>query len=271
MTNVSKMSSLDAALPPPKQDRDVAGEMSKLGGAIKNHAQNYYLTNSEIPSSLEAQIRQILGAGGPYDPRTIVVALSTSGNTIAAVRFVLAWSIYQNITTDAASNETLLPPVLVDALSATSKDPGKLAECRILVRLLILRLIAMSSLTSKWRQISAALTQKTFGGHDLASNDPRQANVRALVQALDGAIGPFANTTNNRERLQNLEEVVRRGARFGFMLFSQPSTYDFEWDSKQANADNMVVLPALLQTTDDRGHRHERAVGFTDAQVATLS
>jgi hypothetical protein len=42
---------------------------------------------------------------------------------------------------------------------------------------------------------------------------------------------------------------MKRAARFGFLLFSQPSSFRFDWS--EGGAEPLVVFPALLQVTND--------------------
>jgi hypothetical protein len=122
-------------------------------------------------------------------------------------------------------------------------------------------------LLSKWRQITAALTQRTYGSNGIGPNDARQHNIQQLVTKLDTVLGAFAEQANSKERLQNLEELVKRGARFGYTLFSQPTTWELDWDSGAAGkGGNVVVYPALVQVGDDEGRRLSRPHRATDAQ-----
>ena len=76
---------------------------------------------------------------------------------------------------------------------------------------------------------------------------------------------------SGNQRAQNLEELVKRGARFGFMLFSQPTDWTFDWgDSHARQNSNVVVYPALVQTGDDQGRRRVQGERFTEAQTVAL-
>ena len=88
-----------------------------------------------------------------------------------------------------------------------------------------------------------------------------------LVESLNAALGPYGSDRDN-ERLQNLEELVKRGARFGYLLFTQPTDWTFHWgESQTKQSGTIVVYPALMQIGDDQGRRHANAVRFTDAQT----
>ena len=125
-----------------------------------------------------------------------------------------------------------------------------------------------SLLVSKWRQITSALLQPSYGNTSIGPNDPRQRNIQELVRALDSILRPYASVQSSSERPQHLEELVKRGARFGYMLFSQPTDWTFDWNDPHARqSGNIVVYPALVQTGDDQGRRHTQGQRFTEAQT----
>ena len=98
--------------------------------------------------------------------------------------------------------------------------------------------------------------QDHYGQPQLSPNDPRLQHANELADALDSVLRPFAsNSYSHEERLSNLRSVIQRAVRYGFTLFSQPSSWDFDWGSvKEKGSNNMVVFPELLQVTDEHGN-----------------
>ena len=112
------------------------------------------------------------------------------------------------------------------------------------------------ALLSKWRAISAAPLHKTYGDqHTLSRSDSRYRNIENALQALEKVVHPYADQSRgDDERFKNLEEILKRGARAGFLLFSQPSVWRFDWDRPGAiKAGTMTVFPALTKVGDDYG------------------
>lgn len=112
------------------------------------------------------------------------------------------------------------------------------------------------ALLSKWRSISAALLQKAYGDQQtLSRSDSRYRNIENALQALDKVLHPYANQSRGDDkRFKNLEEILKRGARAGFLLFSQPSVWRFDWDRPgDIKAGTMTVFPALTKVRDDYG------------------
>lgn len=123
---------------------------------------------------------------------------------------------------------------------------------------------------SKWRAITASLLQSKYGGNSFSSYDPRNPNIAEALRSLDAILAPFATEErDSRERTQKLEEILRRGARFGFLLFSQPSTWEFDWSTPpNAGRGALAVSPALLQVGDDNGRRLPRPRTLEEQELA---
>jgi hypothetical protein len=111
----------------------------------------------------------------------------------------------------------------------------------------------------------------TYGGKIIGPNDSRHHNVRTLLDALDLCLRLFAGSRPEDERLSNLAEVLKRGARFGYMLFMQPTEWTFQW-TRPSERSKLVVHPALLQTVDDEGRPRSVPQRFGgEAHVVSVS
>lgn len=76
------------------------------------------------------------------------------------------------------------------------------------------------------------------------------------MQALNRVLYPYADQSHgDNKRLKNLEEILKRGARAGFLLFSQPSVWKFDWDRHgDIKAGTMTIFPALVKVGDENGN-----------------
>jgi hypothetical protein len=84
----------------------------------------------------------------------------------------------------------------------------------------------------------------------MSSDDPRLQTIRNTVQTANSFLAPYANGQDEEARLRNLEEIMKRAARFGFVLFSQPASFRFDWTDTGAG---VVAFPTLVQVTDEYG------------------
>lgn len=108
----------------------------------------------------------------------------------------------------------------------------------------------------------------------ISPSDPRQHNISDLTIALDTVLAPLASRLQDASRRQDLEALVVRGAHLGWRLFSQPTTWVFDWrhgGGGGGEKGGLAVLPAVVQTGDDQGRQRAQAEVFSEAQVVTLS
>jgi hypothetical protein len=76
---------------------------------------------------------------------------------------------------------------------------------------------------------------------------------------------------DNTQRRRNLEEVLKRSALFAFTLFSQPSTWDFDWrEESGVKSNQLCIFPALVQLTSEPGRPHDPPVPFSEATFRSL-
>jgi hypothetical protein len=105
-----------------------------------------------------------------------------------------------------------------------------------------------------------------------SSSDSRNASVQAALGALDNILQPYVDSRmDNEQRKRNLEEILKRSAGFAFTLFSQPSTWGFDWKEAQGvKSGELCVFPALVQLTDETGEPIQPPRPFSEAVVRRL-
>ncbi|KAL9626154.1 MAG: hypothetical protein Q9204_007537 [Flavoplaca sp. TL-2023a] len=247
---------IERNLPQPVEDQALGGEMSRLKTAIKNHVQSYYHTNS-VKGSVDQVALGVIAMGNmPLIASTLGSLLSNPVTRMTAIRFCITWTVISRIDQNCNPNLSFLPPEVATCLlsiSSTRDDPS-----------------TKPGFMSRWRAFTAALLQDRYGATTMTASDPRNRNVTEALQALDAVLDPFVDEQrNNRERLQKLEEILKRSARFGFTLFSQPSLLEFDWNTPpSAGRGTLVVSPALAQVTDDNGRRLPRARVLEEQDIA---
>jgi len=123
---------------------------------------------------------------------------------------------------------------------------------------------------SRWRAITSTLIQPTYGSNAFPVSDTRSRNINKLLDLLDSVLYPFAsNSQDSFQRRKNLEEILKRAAGVAFLLFSQPSAWQFEWeDARAREPGSLVVFPALLQTVDETGRSLNPPQAFTQIEVS---
>jgi hypothetical protein len=110
-------------------------------------------------------------------------------------------------------------------------------------------------LLSRWRHINGSLLEPTYGTH-FEPEDARWSTINRMANELDSLLRPFASPRPDSDRRQNMIEILKRGARFGYMLLTQPTDWTFDWTPCSDGASMAVAVhPGLIQTVDDQGRR----------------
>ncbi|QDS69004.1 hypothetical protein FKW77_009468 [Venturia effusa] len=244
---------LENNLPQPKEDNAIIGDLSRIKSRIEGHVESYYATAGANNQAVAQALRAAVGSAFPVSMAKLQELLANPRKRPVILRAAIAWIIVSRIGFGSASNTTFLPALLAGLtrdLSASRMDEP-----------------ARAALLSKWRQITAALSGNIFS-QEMSADDPRSANVNNALELADTFLRPCAKDSDHEKRLFNLEEIMKRAARFGFLLFSQPCSFDFEWTD---NGSRLVVFPGLLQVSDEHGRpvAPPRVLGSTK-EVVTI-
>lgn len=115
--------------------------------------------------------------------------------------------------------------------------------------------------------MTSKLSQSSYVRTPFDASDSRHANIQALLALLDRILEPYADPRmNNEERRKNLEEVLKRAALVALTLFSQPSTFSFEWQKQQSiTAGELCIFPSLMQVADETGQQIKPPRLFSEA------
>jgi len=97
--------------------------------------------------------------------------------------------------------------------------------------------------------------EETYGRtFDVNENDPRQINMNDLSSALHETLYHLLGGDRDEQQLRDLKRVISEGAIFGYVLFTQPSEWTFDWTRLTQNQSaDIVVFPALLKISDESG------------------
>jgi len=244
---------VENSLPQPKEDNAIIGDVSKLKNKIDGHVQTFYQTGHANDQGAVHALTQVLGEHSPIPAQRLKELLSNPRSRPNVLRAALAWVIVNKISLESDPRETFLPSNIAGAFN--NLPPNRMDERTRMAFL------------SQWRQITAALTGNFFTQETMAENDSRIENIRNTVQSADQFLAPYANSADHDARLRNLEEIMKRASRLGFLLFSQPSLFRFDWSD---NGGGLVVFPALLQTSDDNGNMLPAPRRFSEREVVPV-
>lgn len=207
-------------------------------------------------------------------PPASLEALIASPNTRQiALRFCIAWIIISRMGLESDFETTFLPPEVASCIQSMrgmiDNPTGKHASAsEPKPKPGVDFSAARIAFLSKWRQITAALMQPTYGQGVMSGDDHRMHNIGDAMELLEAILRPFAtDQPAGEQRRRNLEEILKRAAKFAYVLFSQPSFWQFEWNDSRMERDSLVVFPALLQTADEAGQLLSRPRVFGEMEV----
>lgn len=106
---------------------------------------------------------------------------------------------------------------------------------------------------SRWRVMTAYL--RPDPATDAAYIAQRDKQISNTVQSFGKAFAPWKSTGyKDEERARSLSAILEDAANLGIFLFSQPSTLNFHWpSSSEVGPGRIIVSPALVKTTDEKG------------------
>lgn len=228
----------DIALPQPTPDSEIAAEMSKLRVMIKNHVQSFY----NAPATTVSQTSLVGIIERPQiSISELAESLAGTRSRQLALRYVIASVVFSRIGLNSDPGTTFLPPDLMSCLrSLETIQTGQKGQTMSL---------------NRWRVTTAAMLQQAYRHSPLDEEDPRFESIYKAVDLLEPVLLPLATHTSDTERRRrNLEEIFKRAAAFGFLLFCQSSTFVFDWKAgRSREPGGIVIWPALIQTTDGSG------------------
>jgi hypothetical protein len=265
---------MENGLPQPLEDQAISGEVSKISNAIKNHVQSFYHSGKVSPGLLDLDDLQGLGNNLPMSTGTLSTLLGNSDTREIALRFCIAWVAVSRMQLEALPSMTFLPPEVTECfLSMTPEDRGPRGRMSQSINMsLTNHTIAHALYMSKWRVITAELLQSVYVRNPFSAVDPRSQNIKAAINVLEGILQPYADSrVDNTQRRRNLEEILKRSALFAFTLFSQPSSWKFDWQDEEVfKSGSLCVFPALVQVTDDNGDSVKPPRPFSEAVIRRL-
>lgn len=242
-------------------DQEILQEFSDLYEAIIAHARRFY-TTGPIKTGGASQIMIEQASAGVLLPWPQIIELLNDSKTRMGVlamcigRTMLSRSLMLRVGATNSLGATFLPPELVDCFqsfcigkSVPALDGRKPKRLNL-------------ALLSRWKQISATLLHTTYVEEAFSPFDGRTINIERAIEDLDPLLSTYAadETPQDRnERVADLRDVLRKGARFAFMLFSQPCLWMFDWyDHREMEAcEGQLRLTRADKPQGDGAHRFE--------------
>jgi hypothetical protein len=246
----SSMAIVESHLPQPLPDKAISDAFSKVSQKIEGHVLGFYKNNR--PFDYQSTAKAVLQTVGTKFPLSLLqtTRLLENGTTRPVIlRAVLGHIVADRMDMESPTSDSFLPPIVSMSLQSIELARG-IGSSEPTSAPVDQASPVYVALMNKWRTISAFLFQGLFDQQNWTETDLRNENVRRAIQLADTILRPYATAPDDRSRLNNLELIMQRAARLAYTLFSQPSIWSFDWQSKEGE---VAVFPALLLQVDGDG------------------
>ncbi|PVH85557.1 hypothetical protein DL98DRAFT_606741 [Cadophora sp. DSE1049] len=233
----------ESYLPQPAEDDAIIGELSRLRDNIKNHVQSFYITGPIDAQSLDRSLLGELGRDTGIQLSKLQDLLVNRTSRNSALRLCIGWIILSRCDGGGPADTSLLPDEAAAVAALISnvdyKDTRK------------------ATLASKLKVISGALLQTRSGQPQPLQSAKLEHRIEQALLIVNDFLTPFIDSSvdaTTDKRIRNLESIVRRASQLAILLFSQPSSWAFDFGkSGTAQQGTIVVFPGLLETVSEDG------------------
>ncbi|KAF2245602.1 hypothetical protein BU26DRAFT_71738 [Trematosphaeria pertusa] len=167
----------------------------------------------------------------------MLTLLGDAKTRLATLALCISWTILSRslllkLGISSSPGSTFLPPELVECFQSFSLGKGAVTLGMYEPN------PTFFALLSRWKQISATLLHSTYVADAFLDFDSRTVNIERALKDLDPLLATYAISHDaghgKGARLAELRDLLRKGAKFAFTLFSQPSFWSFDWTSDRA-------------------------------------
>lgn len=275
----------------PLSNTEILQAFCGLHDAILTHVNKFYSTK-QLGKGVSQAVIEHASTGIMLPWPQILSLLGDTGTRINTLALCIAWTILSRslllkLGVSNSPGSTFLPPEIVECFQSISLGKAAVSLGKDKTHSVDFALL------SRWKQITATLLHSTYVEDAFSHFDSRTVNMERALQDLDPLLATYATPHDGGHgmgtRLNDLREVLRKGAKFAFMLFSQPAFWKFDWKSDRAAAhgkseterdperapsiasigavatssirlteSEIVVWPCLVRAMDEEGVRLEK-------------
>ncbi|KYG42181.1 hypothetical protein M433DRAFT_27063 [Acidomyces richmondensis BFW] len=243
-------------LPQPIEDHTISRTVKTLFDEIQLHVENFYSRSTNDLSFEAANNLTIMQSH--LDAIPIAKLLEEAESSLPIIKHCLSYMVASSIGISAAADLSLLPcgwSMPIEESEASEQ-----------------RMTAKRQATRKWRQLTAYLHPNPNTHPSIVAN--RESTVSAMAEKFTTAFRPWQNNGIDVAN-ENLKAVLRNAAHVSFILFSQPSSFDFRWQARRGRGGtgserDIVVIPALMKVADENGERLAQAQILIDMVTERL-
>ncbi len=256
---------LDQFLLDPKPDNDITSELRSLGQLIQQHVENnYHLQPVQGNLNALAQALADLGLVQQYPSAAVSLASLAldPGTRWATLQHVISRVTFSSLALDGPPPISLLPSFAGEFIRSLppvenyrGRSEGESGVPSNLYSYFLNHWPAVKVALTRWRQISAFLLHPDRSERTqlLPSENISTLQAQRLAEALSRFLKEFIPGVreNRYEQENHLREVIVECATFGYLLFFQPSEFQFRYDGT-SKTKGIMTCPGLDKITTAR-------------------
>ncbi|KAK0271825.1 hypothetical protein LTR35_013301 [Friedmanniomyces endolithicus] len=248
-------------LPQEKDDHAIIREFKSMFVQIQLHVEGFY--GPEVGKVSKRTVEPIERLAPGHLPGLLL----HTKDAVPILEAILARWIVQRISLRSDAKESLLPIEFASIpeqnkwhMEADGRENGLAAESRN----------GFSQAFAEWRVLTGFLLPNPAPIHD--GTVGVEANIARAASALTKAFAPWELPgKSNGDRTGSLRVILQLASKAGILLFTQPSTFMFEWSSRAgAQGNSLIVTPALLRRLDASGKPLRSAQVLIEPRVSSI-
>ncbi|KAK0971387.1 hypothetical protein LTR91_004400 [Friedmanniomyces endolithicus] len=267
-------------LPQEKDDHAIIRDIKSMFVQIQLHVEGFY--GPEVGKVSKKTVEPIERLA----PGQLPGLLLHTKDAVPILEAILARWIVQRISLRSDAKDSLLPIEFASIpeqnkwhMETDGRENGLAAESRngqSGVQLPCgcadgrLTIPGFSQAFAEWRVLTGFLLPNPAPIHD--GTVGVEANIARAASALTQAFAPWELPgKSNGDRTGSLRVILQLASKAGILLFTQPSTFMFEWSSRAgAQGNSLIVTPALLRRLDASGKPLRSAQVLIEPRVSSI-
>ncbi|KAK0942415.1 hypothetical protein LTR29_006001 [Friedmanniomyces endolithicus] len=248
-------------LPQEKDDHAIIRDFQSMFVQIQLHVEGFYGSEAGKVS------KRTVGLIEQLAPGQLPGLLLHTKDAVPILEAILARWIVQRISLRSDAKESLLPIEFTSIpeqnkwhMETDGRENGLAAESRN----------GFSQAFAEWRVLTGFLLPNPAPIHD--GTVGVEANIARAALALTQAFAPWELPgKSNGDRTGSLRVILQLASKAGILLFTQPSTFMFEWSSRAgAQGNSLIITPALLRRLDASGKPLRSAQVLIEPRVSSI-
>jgi hypothetical protein len=271
-------------LPQSESDSTIRNAVQAMYTQIELHVDNYY-RDANVKMTPELQ-HELMKVDSKHLPDSVAGLLPHTRTPTVLIKHCLAQLIISHISLEDKDAKDSFLPTDFTALPATfststTGKPGKSpipipVPCGPRAPPTELTAVAFAPAFSLWRVLAAYL--RAPPPNDRAYLSQRDKRISTIAEAFNTTFQPWAQLKQPPDaRRGHLHEIMKSASETGVLLFTQSSTFRYEWEMPEGRSGGgvgglrIVVLPGFVKVSNESAKVLDRPQVLIGPTVESLT